>query len=147
MTDKRLLRELIHDRKLMNYSVLIVDEVHQRTVSTDLLLGFLRDLVETRSDLKVIISGVFPDDADEIVGYFNYAPVLKIKDLTSFVEMLYLNKLVPDYINSAISKVLEIHVAEPSGDILVFLQGQDEVELAEAVIKHRVLLDNGFRSV
>ncbi|KAL8151300.1 hypothetical protein V2J09_021108 [Rumex salicifolius] len=119
MTDKRLLQELIHDRKLTSYSVLIVEEAHQRTVTTDLLLRFLKNLALSRSDLKVIISGVFPDETEDLAGYCDYAPRFLIEDNTPSVEKIYLNALVPDYIISAISKVLDIHAAEPSGDILI----------------------------
>ncbi|KAL8151775.1 hypothetical protein V2J09_021583 [Rumex salicifolius] len=141
MTDKRLLQELIHDRKLTSYSVLIVEEAHQRTVSTDLLLGFLKNLAVSGGDLKVIISGVFSDDAEDLAGYCNYAPRFRIKDNTPSVEKIYLSTLVTvtDCLFSAVSKVLDIHAAEPSGDILVFLQGQEEIELAEAILRYKIL--------
>ncbi|KAL5728588.1 RNA helicase [Ranunculus cassubicifolius] len=138
MTDKKLLQEFICDRKLRNYSVLIVDEAHQRTVSTDLLLGLVKNLVGSRSDLKVIISGVFHDDVDELVYYYDVASVFQIHDNVSSVEIIHTKAFVPSYINDAISKVLEIHATEPPGDILVFLSGQEEIELAEVIVKYRV---------
>ncbi|ESR61117.1 hypothetical protein CICLE_v10017732mg [Citrus x clementina] len=136
MTDGMLLREIVIEPSLESYSVLIVDEAHERTLSTDILFGLLKDLINYRSYLKLLISSATLD-AEKFSDYFGSAPIFKIPGRRYPVELFYAKAPEADYIEAAIVTVLKIHVNEPIGDILVFLTGQDEIETAKEILKQR----------
>ncbi|KAK0605557.1 hypothetical protein LWI29_028106 [Acer saccharum] len=137
MTDGMLLREIINEPNLASYSVIMVDEAHERTLSTDILLGLLKDLIKSRPDLKLIISSATLD-AVKFSDYFDSAPIFKIPGRKYPVEIHYTTTPECDYIDAAIVTVLQIHATQPPGDILVFLTGQQEIETAEEILKHRM---------
>ncbi|GAY64794.1 pre-mRNA-splicing factor ATP-dependent RNA helicase DEAH1 [Citrus sinensis] len=136
MTDCMLLREIVIEPSLESYSVLIVDEAQERTLSTDNLFGLLKDLINYRPDLKLLISSATLD-AEKFSDYFGSAPIFKIPGRRYPVELFYTKAPEVDYIEAAIVTALQIHVNEPTGDILVFLTGQDEIERAEEILKQR----------
>lgn len=137
MTDGMVLREILCDLKLESYCVLMVDEAHERTLSTDILLGIFKDLIRSRSDLKLLISSAALD-AEKFSAYFNSAPILRIPGRRYPVEFHYTKAPELNYIDPAIVTVLEIHATQASGDILVFLTGQDEIETVEEILKERI---------
>ncbi|KAK2657156.1 hypothetical protein Ddye_010208 [Dipteronia dyeriana] len=137
MTDGMLRREIINEPNLASYSVLMVDEAHERTLSTDILLGLLKDLIKSRPNLKLIISSATLD-AVKFSDYFDSAPIFKIPGRKYPVEIHYTTTPEVDYIDAAIVTALQIHVTQPPGDILVFLTGQQEIETAEEILKHRM---------
>ncbi|KAK1586599.1 hypothetical protein Q3G72_004115 [Acer saccharum] len=137
MTDGMLLREIINEPNLASYSVIMVDEAHERTLSTDILLGLLKDLIKSRPDLKLLISSATLD-AVKFSDYFDSAPIFKIPGRKYPVEIHYTTTPECDYIDAAIVTVLQIHATQPPGDILVFLTGQQEIETAEEILKHRM---------
>ncbi|KAK0575323.1 hypothetical protein LWI29_037233 [Acer saccharum] len=137
MTDGMLLRNIISEPNLTSYSVIMVDEAHERTMSTDILLGLLKDLIKYRSDLKVLISSATLD-AEKLSNYFDFAPIFKIPGRRYPVEVHYTKVPESEYIDAAIVTVLQIHVTQAPGDILVFLTGQEEIETTKEILNQRI---------
>ncbi|KAJ6144538.1 Pre-mRNA-splicing factor ATP-dependent RNA helicase PRP43 [Penicillium chermesinum] len=127
MTDGMLLREAMNDHNLARYSTLILDEAHERTMATDILMGLLKEVVARRPDLKVIIMSATLD-AEKFQRYFNDAPLLAVPGRTHRVDIFYTPEPEQDYVEAAIRTVLQIHATEDEGDILVFLTGEEEIE-------------------
>ncbi|CAI9101453.1 OLC1v1038783C1 [Oldenlandia corymbosa var. corymbosa] len=136
MTDGMLLHEFLTEPDLASYSVLMVDEAHERTLSTDILFGLVKDIARFRPDLKILISSATLD-AQKFSDFFDYAPIFRIPGRRYPVEINFTKEPEADYLDAAIATVLQIHVTRPPGDILVFLTGQEEIETAEEILKHR----------
>jgi len=127
MTDGMLMREYLADNDLNRYSALMLDEAHERTIHTDVLFGLLHDLCRRRPDLKIIVTSATLD-AEKFSSYFFDCPIFTIPGRTYPVEILYTKEPEPDYLDATMITVMQIHLSEPAGDILVFLTGQEEID-------------------
>ncbi|RDW79865.1 putative pre-mRNA splicing protein PRP2 [Coleophoma cylindrospora] len=130
MTDGMLLREFMTEPDLGGYSAIMIDEAHERTVHTDILLALVKDLARERPDLKLLISSATMNAA-KFAEYFDDAPIFNIPGRRYPVDIHYTPQPEANYLAAAITTVFQIHTTQGKGDILVFLTGQDEIEAAE----------------
>ncbi|CAI0390745.1 unnamed protein product [Linum tenue] len=138
MTDGLLLREALLDPYLSRYSVVIVDEAHERTVHTDVLLGLLKNSQDRKfPPLKLIIMSASLD-ARVFSEYFGGARAVHIQGRQHPVDILYTLYPEKDYVDAALVTIFQIHLEERHGDILVFLTGQEEIEAVERLVQERL---------
>ncbi|XP_066295564.1 pre-mRNA-splicing factor ATP-dependent RNA helicase DHX16-like [Branchiostoma lanceolatum] len=136
MTDGMLLREFLGEPDVSSYSVLIIDEAHERTLHTDILFGLVKDIARFRPDLKLLISSATMD-CEKFSEFFDNAPIFRIPGRRFPVDILYTKAPEADYLDACVVSVLQIHVTQPDGDILVFLTGQEEIETANEMLTER----------
>ncbi|KAG7547030.1 Helicase C-terminal [Arabidopsis suecica] len=146
LTDGVLIREMMEDPLLTKYSVIMIDEAHERSISTDILLGLLKKIQRRRPELRLIISSA-TIEAKTMFNFFNpskkrHAPegiapgpklepaILSVEGRGFSVKIHYVEEPVSDYIRSVVSTILLINEREPPGDVLVFLTGQEDIETA-----------------
>lgn len=154
MTDGILLAEIQHDRNLSKYEVLIIDEAHERSLNIDFLLGYLRQLLPKRPDLKLIITSA-TIDVEKFSKHFNDAPIISVAGRTFPVDIVYrpinneaddddsaAEKMDDSLTSSVLNALKEIELDERKqgsslGDVLVFLSGEREIrDLAAELRKH-----------
>ena len=161
MTDGILLAEIQRDRRLLRYDTLILDEAHERSLNIDFLLGYLRELLPRRPDLKVIVTSA-TIEPERFAAHFHGAPIVEVSGRTYPVEIRYRPLEVPvaseesddpddpdheivrtelrDPTEAIVDAIAELE-AEPPGDVLVFLSGEREIrDTADAL---RGLVDQG----
>ncbi len=147
MTDGILLAETQHDRFLSGYDTIIIDEAHERSLNIDFLLGYLKQLLPKRPDLKVIVTSA-TIDAQRFSEHFDGAPVIEVSGRLYPVEIRYrplkvlsgkgTDKEIPEDLEDAILDAVDDLARLPQGgDILIFLPGEREIrDTAEALRKH-----------
>lgn len=137
MTDGMLLRECLIDTDMSQYSLIMLDEAHERTIHTDVLFGMLKAAALRRPDLKVIATSATLD-AEKFSTYFSNCPIFTIPGRTFPVEIMYTKAPETDYLDAALITIMQIHLAEPPGDILCFLTGQEEIDTGCQILFERM---------
>lgn len=147
MTDGLLIREALVDPLLSRYSVIMVDESHERSISTDILLGLLKKILKQRPELRIIVSSATLQAQDFLTFFVGATAsgdtsqpkgtIISLEGRTHPIDILYLESPAEDYVEKAINTVFDIHSKEQKGDVLVFVTGRDEIEKAVNAVAER----------
>ncbi|MFM2030897.1 MAG: hypothetical protein RI927_517, partial [Actinomycetota bacterium] len=150
MTDGILLNAMQRHRNLEPYDTIIIDEAHERSLNIDFLLGYLKQLLPKRPDLKVIVTSA-TIDPESFSKHFNDAPIIEVSGRTFPIEIRYAETAreagddtdpdeettASDYLDGIV-KALDDLQYEPDGDTLVFLSGESEIRDAQEAIEGRI---------
>ncbi|KAM0904613.1 hypothetical protein ACQ4PT_017907 [Festuca glaucescens] len=138
LTDGVLLRESLSNPELKQYSVIILDEAHERSLNTDILLGLMKRLIKHRaSDLKVLITSATLDGL-KVSNFFSGCPVLNIPGTIFPVEKFYSTDRSTNYVESSLRTAIDIHVKEAPGDVLIFMTGKDDIDKMVSKLEERI---------
>lgn len=135
LTDGMLIRELMLDERLSKYSTIIIDEAHERTVLTDLIMGFLKQLIlgKKRKDLKIIIMSATLN-AELFSKFFDHAPILFVEGKMYPVSKHYLSESSEDIVDTMVRTIVQVNNSEQEGDLLCFLPGQEEIDNCVSIL-------------
>ncbi|MCJ1349455.1 DEAH-box RNA helicase prp16 [Peltigera leucophlebia] len=141
MTDGVLLRESLVEADLDKYSCIIMDEAHERALNTDVLMGLIKKILARRRDLKLIVTSATMN-AERFSRFYGGAPEFFIPGRTFPVDIQFSRTACEDYVDSAVRQILAIHVSQPAGDILVFMTGQEDIEVTCELVEERLKMLN-----
>ncbi|XP_067858457.1 putative pre-mRNA-splicing factor ATP-dependent RNA helicase DHX32 [Heptranchias perlo] len=136
-TDDMLLQEMMSDPLLEHYGVIIIDETHKRTVSTDVLLGLLKDIVRQRPELKVVII-TSPHMSNKLHTYYGDVPLIRVESEEPIgcpIEVVYSCMPQENYFLPALRLLFEIHHSREKGDVAIFLSCKKEIDEADSIIR------------
>ncbi|XP_033221828.1 probable ATP-dependent RNA helicase DHX35 isoform X2 [Belonocnema kinseyi] len=153
MTEGILLREMMRDPLLRSYCVIILDEVHERTMLSDILMGLLKKILRKRKCMKVIVSSATVD-AEELQNFLNLntssdstkdtSTILSVEGRLYPIDIFYTHEPVADYVRAIVDTALNIHKTQEPGDILAFLTGLEEVDRAVSLLcEHAKMIKAG----
>ncbi|XP_051001428.1 putative pre-mRNA-splicing factor ATP-dependent RNA helicase DHX32 [Acomys russatus] len=125
-TDEMLQREMMSNPFLGNYGVIILDDVHERSMATDVLLGLLKDVLLARPELKLIVNCA-PLLLSKLSSYYGNVPLIEVKNKHP-VEVVYLSGAPKDSFESVLRLIFEIHRSGEKGDVVVFLACEQDIE-------------------
>eukprot|EP00474_Spongospora_subterranea_P010219 CRZ10677.1 hypothetical protein [Spongospora subterranea] len=156
VTDLFLIQEMMKDPLLSAFSVVIIDEAHERTLETDILIGLLRKISFRRPDIKVVISSA-TIDTELFKQFFEVnasvkseearAAVISVEGQQYPVQALYVAEPVRDYVTSCVDLCMNIHINLPAGDILAFLPSKSEVDHVVFLLRERMEVDKQSRQL
>ena len=126
MTDGILLREALGDPTFSKYSVVIIDEAHERNINTDVLIGLLKRAARS-GDFKLIVTSATLN-VEKFARFFGNCDVFSIPGRTHPVQLIYNEAPAEEYIYETVTRVMKIHLEEHAGDVLVFMPGKEEIE-------------------
>ncbi|BES89156.1 ATP-dependent RNA helicase [Nesidiocoris tenuis] len=144
MTEGILMMEMMEDPLLRNYAAIMLDEVHEQSQNVEILMGLMKKILKKNKNLRLLVSSATVD-AEHVRDFFNLnvtknehadtSTILSIEGRLYPVDCFYVKDPVADYVKATVETVLKIHNAEPSGDILCFLTGQEEVDTAISLLQ------------
>ncbi|GAA99231.1 hypothetical protein E5Q_05925 [Mixia osmundae IAM 14324] len=157
VTDGTLLQELLGDAPLSAYDVIIIDEAHERSLRSDMLMGFLKSIQSDRKEahadgqvwqrgprqgepvsaLRIVIMSATLD-AQKFSAFFDNAPVLFVRGRQHTVLTRYTAEPVQDFVDAALKTIFQINLERPRGDILVFLTGQEDIESLKSSLEYYI---------
>ncbi len=133
MTDGLLLNEIQSSKRLLDYDTIIIDEAHERSLNIDLLLGYLKRLLPTRPELKVIITSA-TISTQAFSDFFDGAPIIEVHGRTYPVDVFYLPKPDESDLFAHLVRTIRSTLEATQGDCLVFLSGEGEIRQAKKAI-------------